>query len=404
MSQPPDPAGASAPTIGDRAYSATELPDIRGRLISDLASPEHANLALTVYAMHVRAGLQVLADRTVADPIKQARLLVRHELHRLRDAALYWVSPEMTRLCLAAAPGMPPFRPQPRDLPSAYGLIYFALPLGQYRPWLLPGEVGHSDGTVHALPDGTGGYSVCAATWGPWDDNGRWRGGGTWFTFYTVPTDGDVQDLIVHHGATPQDAARIMDQMPPLRIDNECKIPASARDDAPGADRELALAVADPETTAHWMHQVLAATQLMASERVTRTCDQPLPRGTRRRASRSGVRRPDEPVRLIDLAPATRRPVSEPGQAGTARQYHVRWTVSGHWRNQFHPSAGSHRPVWISSYLKGPADAPLKTGARVNIFRQPGEPTTGEAEPARNPDGVPGAGRRVQAPETDLEL
>lgn len=36
-----------------------------------------------------------------------------------------------------------------------------------------------------------------------------------------------------------------------------------------------------------------------------------------------------------------------------------RWVVSGHWRNQYIPSSGEHRPIWILPYVKGPEGKPL---------------------------------------------
>ena len=36
-----------------------------------------------------------------------------------------------------------------------------------------------------------------------------------------------------------------------------------------------------------------------------------------------------------------------------------RWIVDGHWRQQWYPSLGQHRQIWISPYVKGPTDLPL---------------------------------------------
>ena len=48
------------------------------------------------------------------------------------------------------------------------------------------------------------------------------------------------------------------------------------------------------------------------------------------------------------------------GQGGTDVDWQFQWIVSGHWRNQYLPSSGGHRLTWISPYLKGPDDKPLK--------------------------------------------
>lgn len=43
----------------------------------------------------------------------------------------------------------------------------------------------------------------------------------------------------------------------------------------------------------------------------------------------------------------------------TSVQWSRRWVVGGHWRNQWYPSLGLHRQIWISPFVKGPDDAPL---------------------------------------------
>lgn len=51
----------------------------------------------------------------------------------------------------------------------------------------------------------------------------------------------------------------------------------------------------------------------------------------------------------------------KPEETTEHRKYdHYQWMVSGHHRNQFYASTNSHRMIWISPYLKGPEDKPLK--------------------------------------------
>jgi hypothetical protein len=48
-------------------------------------------------------------------------------------------------------------------------------------------------------------------------------------------------------------------------------------------------------------------------------------------------------------------------QNPTGRHYdNWRWTVGPHNRNQWYPSTQEHKMIWISPYLKGPEDKPLK--------------------------------------------
>jgi len=46
-------------------------------------------------------------------------------------------------------------------------------------------------------------------------------------------------------------------------------------------------------------------------------------------------------------------------EEGTERQWHHQWWVSGHIRAQWRPSTKSHKLIWISPYLKGPAGKPI---------------------------------------------
>lgn len=51
---------------------------------------------------------------------------------------------------------------------------------------------------------------------------------------------------------------------------------------------------------------------------------------------------------------------------GTVNWSH-RWLVGGHWRSQWYASLGVHRQIWISPFVKGPADKPLEVN-RVRAF------------------------------------
>jgi len=55
-----------------------------------------------------------------------------------------------------------------------------------------------------------------------------------------------------------------------------------------------------------------------------------------------------------------RRPEHEPSGEHRSVAWSHRWLVSGHWRNQWFPSLGRHRQIWIHPYVKGPDDLPLQ--------------------------------------------
>jgi hypothetical protein len=75
--------------------------------------------------------------------------------------------------------------------------------------------------------------------------------------------------------------------------------------------------------------------------------------------------RPTDPVRVTQL-----RSFSELGRAEQDhhREYRHRWIVRMHKVRQWYPSQGVHKVIWRGPYIKGPADAPLLTGERVNAL------------------------------------
>jgi hypothetical protein len=80
-----------------------------------------------------------------------------------------------------------------------------------------------------------------------------------------------------------------------------------------------------------------------------------------------------------DAAPSTvslvelRRREAQPhpgGNGASGRAYKSRWTVEGHWRQQAcGPQWSQRKPLYISEYEKGPAEAPRKE-AKVHVWRR----------------------------------
>ena len=83
----------------------------------------------------------------------------------------------------------------------------------------------------------------------------------------------------------------------------------------------------------------------------------------RKMAVRNNRPLPDYSVRTIYVT-------AEPPAAGTAKtkdvEYHHRWIVSGHFRNQpYGPGGSLRRRQWIPPYIKGPAGAPLLNRTKI---------------------------------------
>lgn len=80
-----------------------------------------------------------------------------------------------------------------------------------------------------------------------------------------------------------------------------------------------------------------------------------LPRRIRRQAEREIKHEPI--VRVIRLR---RKEQSQGSESGGSIDYQYQWLVRPHWRNQYHPSTGERKPVFIDAYVKGPEDKPFK--------------------------------------------
>lgn len=92
--------------------------------------------------------------------------------------------------------------------------------------------------------------------------------------------------------------------------------------------------------------------------------------GAARNAQRSGgvAARNDDAVEIVHL---TRRSRGE-GERQGSRVPTIRasqWKVRGHYRNQWYPSLGEHRRLWIADHTAGPSDAPMRERQRVYVIR-----------------------------------
>ena len=84
-------------------------------------------------------------------------------------------------------------------------------------------------------------------------------------------------------------------------------------------------------------------------------------------ADRLGVSRPL--ITTVDLRVVRSRPAHDP-KPGTGRPLEEAQLVDPHWRRQHHPSDGSHRPIWILPYVRGPEGSPLRRRQKVMVWRR----------------------------------
>jgi hypothetical protein len=114
---------------------------------------------------------------------------------------------------------------------------------------------------------------------------------------------------------------------------------------------------------AHVARWVSAAWHLMARPIAAREPGV-VDRAAVKRARRADV---DPAVTVITLRQARRAPS---GEEPRRVDWRARWLVRGFWRQQWYPSLGAHRAIWIDAYVKGPEDRPLRIREHVYAWRR----------------------------------
>jgi len=137
--------------------------------------------------------------------------------------------------------------------------------------------------------------------------------------------------------------------------------------DVPVSDITVVSAMVDPaspnavDVTRRTMRFALAFWHL-AQQTVALNEPARVPRHALKRAVRAGL--PEHHVtRIVRL----RRNSTAQRPEGEGFEWHHRWIVRGHWRQQpCGPGRTETRPVWIAAYIKGPDDAPLLSSDKVH--------------------------------------
>lgn len=314
------------------------LPEMRGKLATWLDE-----CGAAFYLESLVAGSQQIRPPGPL-PLSAARL-AEDERRRVIDGELFWVSGEMAELARHTGRQLTRHELFEHDLPSRSGFMVFETPLtntcvegirleivavswGIVRPPLLVTE---------------GEYEIPVGS--------QWAAGaGVWFTFYSDPK-GFVKANLRHL----TDAQLVWQrQVGPFLPDNELVWALDQPEDLP--ERE--------DVTSAWGRTVVAAWLLMQQPLASHGTERAL-RPARRRLAKAGL--PADDVRLVRVRrPEPRVPDSF---QGSGREYSVRWWVEGHWR-RYHCGPGRERVErrWISPYLAGPDDKPIRGVQRVKVW------------------------------------
>lgn len=260
--------------------------------------------------------------------------MVAEHTRALRRAELYWVSRDMTQLAVATAPEMPEWTPA-IACPTPSGFMWFSAPIGSTPD--VPPE-GFTD-------DGTPAEAVLGA--------GQIQG------IHWSLHEGRTLTVTLYGGCT--DESQRARTRPLARGIYEIGIYQLIAD---VSFSPMSGAIREP-WAAEMVHTLGAAWILMQQPTVATT------RRTRGRGAGVGGKKKPEKTSLVQVIELRRLAYKHSEEKGhSTREYHTRWMVRGHWRQQrVGPGRKYTKPVFVSPYLKGPDGAPIKTD-RVNAWRR----------------------------------
>jgi hypothetical protein len=305
---------------------AAEVPEIRAEIITWLDNATAAQLWTKLAAGGHYDWLGIQAS---SKPAEASSILRGMEILRQQNATLFYIAADMVELVDVAASSIPDFELAPEDLPADAGVMIFQRP-------------------ISLISIGDAQLGITAVCWGP------------------TPAHDNVL-----FGTTYLDraeAAPVFDSVAPNRqmARNEPQLVYAHGGEFTwpfGNNESTALESANFKAT---LLPRLRTAWLLMQQSLVNSSEVQLTRPARRRLQRAGHEPAD--VRLVEL-----RRTSTPAHTDdstTDREYHHRWIVRGHWRQQWHPSRQVHRPTWIAPHIKGPDQAPLIGGEKVNVWKR----------------------------------
>jgi hypothetical protein len=241
----------------------------------------------------------------------------------LKDAELYWVSPDMCTLLQSVADSMPDVTPEP-PIPEA--LVVFARPLE---------GLDAMSGTV---------LLTAAYLWGPVRIKH--------VSALEIETFG-WRDLINPQGFPADEVERFRQAMP-------LKLVSTGGSEWPWQELTSDFATikghtAQQEASMAEDRRKLAAFWSLCQDRITVERIDSGPRAAQRRAARARV--PLKPVRIITLRESAPK---HPAAQGREVDWSHRWLVGAYWRQQpYGPGGSLRRAKLIPAHVKGPADKPF---------------------------------------------
>lgn len=270
------------------------------------------------------------AENLIPTEQRGTPLTIRHA-KTLRRAPLWMVTSDMTQLAIHTSDSLPPWTPA-ITRPTDTGFIFWDSPIGVthkadgFDEYGRPAEATLASGLVQLIHWSLIEERLNLTLYGQvTDDAQRKRSRPLWQ---------DVYELGVY------------------------TVPAMVAFDP--SDPKLS----DP-ALASMIHVIGATWLLMLTPTVSTQ------RQLRSKSKGSGAKRKQVKhlIQIIDLR-QVKRDKTEKSTTGEGKEYHFRWAVRGHWRQQrVGPGRKMVKPVFVSPHIRGPEHAPLKTDT-VHVWRR----------------------------------
>jgi hypothetical protein len=368
--------------------TARDLPELRARMAAWAQDPGPDGAA-NWFAFFLGPRPPGVTESTMFDPTDDAAAVIAGTLRaQLPAAELFYVSSAMTELARHAADTLTDYRLHPHDLPAPVGLLVY-----QHPPVDRTSTDRHDGITLVSWGPGRGGLWV--HTWAQVSTAWNAQGGNLGRTLAQVPhqevlararraaqraptaTPGEppTAEQVTDHYLVQLLPNLLRGPIPPsfnpthgydwcaltlMEFTDIDGWPTWTTDPGPSVNPDVKIA----------LERTIVATWLLMGQTLTRSEHLTAPRPARRRIARTDPNL-DPTVRYIDLRRARTEPTDHTTDQHTSgRHYRHRWIVRGHWRNQYYPSRGDHRPIWIDPHLAGPEHLPLLGGERVNVLRR----------------------------------
>lgn len=240
---------------------------------------------------------------------------VDHLTAGLLTAELFWISTNFTRLAIMAGKDLGENLEITREeIPSPFGLMVFEEPIGE-------------------IPRPGGNAQIRAVSW-------TLVPAGVWINLYI-----QVEDST----STGIDPVELRHEFGYLLCLNAGSGFVFGQPIAAAPGREL-----------WYMHTIFATWFLMAQPGVADQSSAPVDKKYSRAFQREHNRKLPA-VRLVDLRKRPRRSSSPEHESGTGRTLTERIFRRGHWKRQaYGPKRGMRKMIYVSPYIAGPEDAPLR--------------------------------------------